>query len=335
MPELGDMMLAARYPTSGDEAGVIRVERIERPRPAAGEVLVEVAVSGVNPTDWKVRRSPPANAFPWVVPNQDGAGVIVEVGEDVPAERVGERVWLWLAQWRRPSGTAAQYVALPAERAVALPEGASFDLGAGLGVPALTADHCLFEDGPLAVGDRVLVQGGAGAVGHAAIELARLAGVCVAATVSNEKKAALATSAGAELVIDYTREDVASRLHEWSPDGVKRIIEVDLSRNIELDAKVIAQGGSIVVYAVQPEPARAPRELMAANARIQFMLLYTIPDDAKLAAVAHVTQALEAGALTELPATRFALADTAAAHEAVERGTVGKVLIDVRAADEP
>jgi NADPH2:quinone reductase len=330
MPELPDRMLAARYPTVGADSGVIRVERVARPEPQPGEVLVEVVASGVNPTDWKVRESPAGDAPPWVVPNQDGAGVIVAVGAGVARERVGERVWLWLAQWQRPSGTAAEYVALPAERAVALPDEASFDLGAGLGVPALTAHRCLFANGPLGPEDRVLVQGGAGAVGHAAIELARFAGARVVATVSSEEKASLATAAGAELVIDYTREDVADRVRGWCADGVRRIVEVDVSRNLELDAAVIGAGGAIVCYAVSPEPARMPRALMVANARIEFMLLYTIPDEAKLAGVEYVSRALAAGALSELPATRFGLEQTAAAHDAVERAAVGKVLIDVR-----
>lgn len=180
-------MRAARYPTEGPEVGVIRVETVPRPDPAPGEVLVEVAVSGVNPTDWKARGSggfASAAAMPWVIPNQDGAGTIVACGEGVAPERNGERVWLWQAQWLRPAGTAAEYVTVPADHAVPLPDSASFDLGAGLGIPAMTAHRCLFGPGPLEAGDSVLVQGGAGAVGHAAIQLAVHAGARVATTVS-------------------------------------------------------------------------------------------------------------------------------------------------------
>jgi NADPH:quinone reductase len=324
-------MLAARYPTSGQDAGTIRVERVARPEPGPGEVLVAVAVSGVNPTDWKARVTAASDAPAWVIPNQDGAGVVVAVGDGVADDRVGERVWLWQAQWQRASGTAAEYVALPAAQAVGLPEGASLDLGAGLGIPAMTAHRCLFADGPLGPADHVLVQGGAGAVGHAAIQLARRAGARVAATVSGPEKGALAAAAGAELVVDYRREDVAGRIGEWAPDGVARIVEVDLARNLEHDAALVAPGGAIVVYARTSEPIQPPWELMTANARIDFMLVYTMPDAAKRAAVDDITAALREGALSELPATRFPLVDTAAAHDAVQGGAVGKVLIDVGA----
>jgi NADPH:quinone reductase len=324
-------MLAARYPTSGQDAGTIRVERVARPEPGPGEVLVAVAVSGVNPTDWKARVTAASDAPAWVIPNQDGAGVVVAVGDGVADDRVGERVWLWQAQWQRASGTAAEYVALPAAQAVALPEGTSLDLGAGLGIPAMTAHRCLFADGPLGPADHVLVQGGAGAVGHAAIQLARRAGARVAATVSGPEKGALAAAAGAELVVDYRREDVAGRIREWAPDGVARIVEVDLARNLEHDAALVASGGAIVVYARTSEPIQPPWALMTANARIDFMLVYTMPDAAKRAAVDDITAALREGALSELPATRFPLVDTAAAHDAVQGGAVGKVLIDVGA----
>jgi NADPH2:quinone reductase len=327
--DLPDTMLAARYPTSGPDAGIIRVERVPRPSPGPGEVLVAVAVSGINPTDWKARGTGAGNGPAWVIPNQDGAGVIVSVGGGVADERIGERVWLWQAQWQRASGTAAEYVALPTAQAVALPEGVSVDLGAGLGIPAMTAHRCLFADGPLDPGDHVLVQGGAGAVGHAAIELARRAGARVAATVSGPEKGALAAAAGADPVIDYRREDVARRIRDWAPGGVARIIEVDLARNLEHDAAIVAPGGAIVVYAATTEPVRPPRELMVANASIEFMLVYTMPDDAKRAAVDDITAALREGALSEPPTTRFALAETAAAHDAVQSGAVGKVLIDV------
>jgi NADPH2:quinone reductase len=324
-----ETMLAARYPTSGPEAGKIRIERVARPEPAPGEVLVEVAVSGVNPTDWKARQSANSDRPAWVIPNHDGSGVIVGVGAGVPDERVGERVWLWQAQWQRLWGTAAEFVALPAAQAVALPDSASLDLGAGLGIPAMTAHRCLFADGPLGPSDHVLVHGGAGAVGHAAIELACRAGARVAATVSTPEKAALATKAGAELVVDYRREDVARRIRDWAPAGVIRIIEVDLASNLEHDALIVAPGGTIVVYARTGQPVAPPWALMAANARIEFMLVYTMPDDAKRAAVADITGALREGALSEAPATRFPLAETAAAHDAVQRGAIGKVLIDV------
>jgi len=326
-------MLAARYPTAGSDAGRIRIDRVPRPEPAAGEVLVEVRVSGVNPTDWKARTGGgmAAGDMPWVTPNQDGAGVILAVGDGVPEGRVSERVWLWQAQWQRAGGTAAEYVALPALQAVPLPDGTSFDLGAGLGIPAMTAHRCLFADGPLSGDDAVLVQGGAGAVGHATIELARRAGARVAATVSGPEKGALAAAAGADLVVDYRAEDVAARVRAWEPEGVHLIVEVDLARNLDVDAGVIAPGGTIVAYAVTSDAVVLPRALMRANAGIEFMLAYTMPGAAKELAITDITAALTERALTPLPATRFTLAQTAAAHDAVQSGVVGKILIDVSA----
>lgn len=330
-------MRAARYPTSGPEAGRLRVDVVERPEPAAGEVLVHVAVSGVNPTDWKARtnggpRTKVARpAWPWVVPHHDGAGVIVAVGDGVDQSRVGERVWLWQTQWLRPFGTAADYVALPSERAVKLPDEASFDLGAGLGIPAMTAHYCLFNDGDLGPSDHVLVHGGAGAVGRAAIELAKHAGAQVAATVSGPEKGQVAEASGADLVIDYRRDDVVERVRAWSPAGVARIIEVDLAGNIAIDAEVVAPGGTIMVYSSTQTPVRPPWTLSELHARIEFMLVYTIPGPAKLAAVARITAALAEGAMSPAPALRFVLDETQDAQDAVRTGVPGKVLVDLRA----
>jgi len=321
-------MRAARYPTA---TGVIEIVELPDPEPGAGEVLVRVHVSAVNPTDWKARLPGGVAAadFDRVIPNQDGAGEVVAVGDGVDPARVGERVWLWQAQWRRDHGTAAELVALPADQAVPLPATGSFDLGAGLGIPAMTAHRCLFADGPLE-GEAVLVHGGAGAVGHSAIELARWGGARVAATVSSPEKAELAAAAGAELVVDYRREDVAAAVRGWASDGVRRVVEVDVATNLEADAQLLADGGVVSSYAVAGAPVPLSRALMARNAALQFVLVYTMPEEAKRAAVSAITRALQEGALSELPPARFPLAETAAAHDARRGGAVGKVLIDIR-----
>jgi NADPH2:quinone reductase len=324
-----DTMLAARYATSGHDAG--RLEVVELPRPAAGpgEVLVRVAVAGVNPTDWKSRRrGGTTEGFDTVVPGQDGAGEIAAVGAGVDPRRVGERVWLWEGQWQRAQGTAAQWIALPEAQAVALPDGISLDQGAGLGIPAMTAHRCLFADGPV-VAARVLVHGGAGAVGHATIELARHAGAHVAATVSSEEKGRLAADAGAELVVDYRREDVVAAVRAWAPGGVTRIVDVDVVANLGVSAAGLAPDGAIVGYAVSRDPVTLGRELMVLNAVLRFVLVYTMPAGAKHAAVEAITEALRAGALSPLPATRFPLEQIEEAHDAVEAGVVGKVLVDL------
>jgi NADPH2:quinone reductase len=324
-------VLAACYPSAGPGAGRLELRELPEPEPGPGQVRVRVAVSGVNPTDWKARRHGGLAAVdaPYVVPNQDGAGVIDGVGDGVDPARIGERVWIWEGQWRRANGTAAQWIALPGEQAVPLPDKSSLDLGAGLGIPAMTAHRCLFSDGSLPDRAAVLVHGGAGAVGHAAIELARRGGAAVCATVSSRDKATLAAAAGAELVVDYRTEDVAAAVREWAPAGVARVVEVNLAQNIELDAQVLAPGGTVSAYSGAAGPLELPRSLTPLNARVEFVLVYTMPDAAKRAAIAAITDALDHDALTSLPVQRFALSDAEAAHDAVERGAVGKVLIDI------
>jgi NADPH:quinone reductase len=324
-------MRAAVYRSTGPANQVLRLEDLPTPEPGPGQVRVRLAVSGVNPTDWKSRSgaTPMASGAGFQVPNHDGAGVVDAVGPGVDAGRVGERVWLYLAAFGNPYGTAAEYAVVPQERAVPLPDGVEFDLGANLGVPALTAHRCLYADGPVA-GRTVLVAGGAGAVGHFTIELARAAGARVIATVSGPEKAALATAAGAHHVVNYRSGDPAAEIRAAAPDGVDRIVEVALADNLALDLAVAAPHASIVTYAADAkQPALPVRELMVRNLVLRFMLLYTVPPDALARAVADVTVALAAGALTPLPAHRFGLDDTAAAHDAVESGAVGKVLIDI------
>ncbi len=324
-------MLAARYRTSGSDAGTLEVAEVPRPQPSAGEVLVRVAVAGVNPSDWKSRRrGGTTEGHDFVIPGQDGAGEIVAVGEGVDRARVGETVWLFEGQWQRPGGTAAQWIALDASRAVKLPEGVSPAQGAGLGIPAMTAHRCLYADGPVA-GAAVLVHGGAGAVGHAAIELARHGGARVAATVSSDEKARLAAAAGAELVVNYRNEDVVDAIRGWMPDGVARVVDVDVVGNLEVDTKVAAPNGAIASYAVRPEPVLLGRELMVNNVTVRFVLVYSMPEQAKLTAVETIGAALRAGALTPLPETRFPLSEIEAAHDAVENGAVGKVLVELPA----
>lgn len=195
-------MRAALYESLGD-AGVLEVRELPTPSPQAGEVRVRMRVAGVNPTDWKARSPGPGKVMPfaYVVPGQDGAGVIDAVGPSVDPGRIGERVWVYFAAWQRQHGSAAEWLCLPAHQAVPLPDDASFDLGASIGIPALTAFHALFADGPID-GTTVLVAGGAGALGHFAIELARRAGAFVVTTVSSPEKAALAQAAGAHAVVN-------------------------------------------------------------------------------------------------------------------------------------
>jgi NADPH:quinone reductase len=335
-------MRAVVYSQTGGPDVLRLVERPAR-EPGLGEVRVKVRVSGVNPTDWKARRGAEL-PFPEVVPNQDGAGTIDAVGEGVPAGRVGERVWLWEAAWQRADGTAQEFVVIPGRQAVQLPDAVSFDSGASLGIPALTAHRCLTvsELGPRQLtpgalaGRIVLVAGGAGGVGHATIQLARWAGARVISTVSSDEKAELALAAGADHVVNYRTGDAPEEILRLAPDGVDVVAEVAPAANAALDAAVLAPNGTVAAYATDGGnhlELNVP-ELMSRNLRYQFLLVYTVPAAAKDQAVADVAAAVADGALSVgddagLPLHRFPLDKAADAHSAVERGAVGKVLIDV------
>jgi NADPH2:quinone reductase len=319
-------MKAALYRDMGQAAKVFEVEEVARPEPGPGEVLVRVHASGVNPTDYKARSGAvPRPIDQFQVPHQDGAGVIEAVGAGVDQARIGERVWLWLTAVGSCWGTAAEWTVLPARQAVALPDGASFELGASLGVPAMTAHVCLFADGPVN-GQTVLVAGGAGAVGHYAIELAKRAGAGVIATVSGPEKAALAEQAGADLVVNYRSPDAADQIKALGP--VDRVVEVALGANLELDLAVTRPHGTVVTYAAEPVNPELPvRACMTANLTLRFVLLYGVPMTALDQAAADITAALAAGELTGLPVHTFPLAEIATAHEAAEGGAVGKVIV--------
>lgn len=334
-------MKAITYTRNGPASVLAPAER-PLPVPGDGEVRVAVRVSGVNPTDWKSRQSRDPGGEQ--VPNQDGAGVVDAVGPGVPESRIGERVWLWEAAWQRLDGTAQEYVALPARNAVALPDHASFDLGASLGIPALTAHRALTlaEGGPSRLapgalaGRTVLVAGGAGAVGNAAIQLARWAGATVLSTVSSPEKAALAAAAGAHHVVDYRTQDAAAVIRGLAPDGVHTVVEVAPVANAALDLAVAAPDAVVAFYADEdgealPVPVRPS---MVRNLRWQGVLVYTVPRAVKDAAVAAVADAVADGALrvgaeAGLPLHRFPLERTADAHDAVQGRAVGKVLVDV------
>ncbi|MGH9104257.1 MAG: NADPH:quinone reductase [Acidimicrobiales bacterium] len=320
-------MKAALYREAGPSS-VLSVEEVPVPAPGPGEVLVRVACSGVNPTDWTSRSgatAPPPQELQ--VPHHDGSGVVAAVGEGVADRHVGERVWVYMAAHGNRWGTAAEYCLVPALRAVPLPGHASDELGASLGVPALTAAHCLGGHPEALDGASVLVAAGAGAVGHYAVELARYAGARVATTVSSEGKAELARAAGADLVVNYREPGAADELRAFAPQ-MARVVEVALGANLELDLAVSGPGTVIVVYASEAEDPVVPtRQMMAANATVHWMLLYRVTPGQLAAAVAWTSQAVAARALSALPVHRFPLDQVAAAQDAVEQHAVGKVLV--------
>ncbi len=343
---VASLMRSITYTTPGDSSVLSLVER-EVPEPAAGEVRVRIHVSGVNPTDWKSRTGASTVKIEPVetVPNQDGAGVVDAVGPDVVGLSVGDRVWLGISGWQRPlGGTAQDYTIALAERVFPLPDNADFDLGASLGVPAVTAHRALtvgelipnrLAPGSLS-GATVLVAGGAGAVGHAAIQLARWAGATVIATVSGDEKASLAAAAGAHHTINYRDSDAAAQVRAIAPEGVDHVVEVAAGANSPLNVAVVKERATIASYANDggASPTFDVGASMRLNLRYQWVLIYTMGAEAWRAAGDDIAAALKddalpVGATAGLPLHRFPLEQTAAAHDAVENNIVGKALIDV------
>ena len=338
-------MRSITYSQTGDP-DVLGLSDQPLPEPGPGEVRVRIHRSGVNPTDWKSRRGaePGQSIDPAQTPNQDGSGVVDAVGEGVGGALHGLPVWVFEAAFQRRWGTAADYALVSENRVALLPDGATFDLGASLGVPFVTAHRCLTvaEDGPTRLGPgtmqgrTVLVAGGAGAVGNAAIQLARWSDATIISTISSPHKAQLAAAAGADHLIDYRRQDVVSEVKKIVPGGVQHIVEVNPAHNAGIDAQILGLGGSVALYADDggDELTLPVRPSMVPNARWQFVLLYTAPAAAKARAVEDVgaallDRAIGVGEDHGLPLHHFPLEETAAAHAAVEQGAIGKVLIDV------
>jgi NADPH2:quinone reductase len=328
---MAELMRAAFYERQGAPHDVLQIGSLERPEPKPGEVRVRVYASGVNPSDTYGRAGSQAPmAFPRVVPHQDGAGEIDAIGDGVDAARIGERVWMYEATWNRPSGTAAEYTVVPAPRAVRLPDAISFDAGACLGIPALTAHRAVFADGPVQ-GQVVLVTGGAGAVGGAAIQLAKWGGAQVITTVSSDAKSREAQLLGADHILNYRTQDVVAEVRRLTNNGgVDRIVEVDFGGNLAVAQQVLKPFGTIASYASRgdPEPKVAFRPLMVKNVVVRPILVYTMPESAKASGAADVNRALQEGALEPRVGARLPLERIADAHASVERGAViGNVVI--------
>ena len=326
-------MIAASYDRQGPAQDVLVVGPAPDPAPGPGQVRVRVHVSAVNPSDTKGRSGfTGPMPFPRIIPHQDGAGVIDQVGDGVPASRVGERVWIYEAQRGRPGGTAATYTVIPAHQAVPLPDGVSFEVGACLGVPAMTAHRCLLADGPIE-GCTVLVQGGAGAVGTAAILLAKWCGARVITTVSRPEQAERVRAAGADIVLNRRTDPVAERVRDHAPEGVERIVDVGLCDNIGTDLECLAVNGVIAGYAADRADAALSFPFLRAmrqGATIRLVFVYAMPAAAHEHAARDINAALTAGAYHPHIGARYPLAEIAAAHDAQDSGSViGKVLITV------
>jgi len=326
-------MKAAFYERNGPADDVLQVGYMPMPAPSPGEVLVRVKASGVNPSDVKSRAGLRAKmTYPRVIPHSDGAGVIEAIGAGIDPARVGERVWLWNGQWQRPFGTAAEYVALPSIQASHLPDGVPYEAGACLGIPAMTAHRCVFADGPVA-GQTILVTGGAGAVGHYAIQLARWGGATVIATVSNAEKAAHAKAAGADRVVNYKSEDVVQAVKDFTNgQGADRAVEVEFGGNLQTTLACLKTNGTIAAYASSAvmEPKIPFYPMMFMGLTLRTVLVYILPEAARRQSIQDINQALVQGALVHAIAESYPLEKIAAAHKAVESGRmIGNVVVTI------
>lgn len=324
-------MRAVVITKTGPAAQVLSIRDVPTPEPRAGEVRVRIASSGINPSDVKRRGMAPVGSrleFPEIIPHSDGSGTIDLVGAGVSSQRVGERVWLYNAQWLRPFGTAAEYCVVPSAFAVPLPDNTDFAAAASLGIPALTAYHAIHLDGPV---DKMtlLVQGGAGAVGFYAIQFAKAAGATVIATVSSSEKASYARRAGADDVIDYKTEDRQARVGERTGGrGVDRIIEVDLAANAMSYPGLLAEYGKAVVYGSGAPAAHVPAAFIRWSTTLQFFIVYQLRAAERATAITAIDTMLRANRLDHGEIRRFPLECVVEAHEAVETGGIGNVVLE-------
>ena len=327
-------MRAAWFDHFGPADEVLKVAELETPKVEPGEVLVRLHTSAINPSDVKKR----AGSFPdlldggFVIPNSDGAGIIKAVGEGVDNKRVGERVWVYQAQFARRFGTAAEYVAIENDRAPMLPDNVDFDIGACLGIPAMTAHRCVFADGDVS-GQTLLITGGAGRVGQYAVQWASQAGANVIASASNEEDAAACTQAGADQVVNHRSDDfLAATLEANDGQAVDRIVDVEFGANLPVTTELLRVGGAIATYSSMqvPEPKLPFFKMMYKDITLRFVIVYAMPEPAKQHAVADITRALRADSLQHQVAASMPLDEIASGNELVETGSIrGSVILDI------
>ena len=326
-------MQAAWYETIGSADEVLQVGEIDNPSPGQGDVLVQMKTSGVNPSDVKTRAGARGELqFPKIIPHSDGGGVITAVGEGVSKDRIGERVWIWNGAFGRAYGTCAELISLPSNQAVSMPDSTSFETAACLGIPAATAFYGIFCDG--SVNDQnILITGGAGAVGHLGIQLAKWSGANVITTVSGDDKATAAKTAGADLVINYKTDDVIEAVNDFTKgDGVDRILEVEFGGNLSVSQHVIKNNGVIASYGsvAETNPPVPFYDLMFKGVTLNTYLIYIVPDSDRAKINEGITAALNDNALNPIIAESFPLPSIIDAHKAVEAGSViGNVIITI------
>ena len=326
-------MKAAWYEKTGDAADVLKVGELPDPSPGSNEVLISVKTSGINPSDVKTRAGARGDLqFSRIVPHSDGAGIIVDVGKNVDSNRIGERVWIWNAAYGRPNGTCAELISLPENQAVAMSDHVSFEAAACLGIPASTAYYGIFAEGSVQ-NKTLMITGGAGAVGFYGIQLAKWAGAKVISTVSSKEKFKIAEDAGADLILNYKKDNVVDSVLEFTKGyGVDRVLEVEFGGNIQINPKIINTNGTIAAYASMGniEPTLPFYDFMFKGIKINTFLIYSICQKDRKILIEGMTKALNENALKHLIGSSFSLDDIVGAHEEVESNkNVGNVIVTV------
>ena len=326
-------MQAAWYEAIGSAEEVLHVGKIDDPSPMEGEVLIEIKASGVNPSDVKTRAGARGELqFPQIIPHSDGGGIIVEVGEGVSEDRIGERVWIWNGAFGRAYGTCAELMALPSSQAVVMSEDVSFETAACLGIPASTAYYGVFSDGSVE-NQTILITGGAGAVGYLGIQLAKWSGANVISTVSSDDKATVAKAAGADLVVNYKTDDVIEAANDFTKGyGVDRILEVEFGGNLSVSEHVIKNNGIIAAYGsvAEANPSLPFYNLMFKGVKLNTYLIYIVPENDRVDINKGITSALSDNALTPIIAESFNLSEIINAHQSLEEDSViGNVVINI------
>ena len=326
-------MKAAWYEKTGDAADVLKVGELPDPSPGSNEVLISVKTSGINPSDVKTRSGARGELqFSRIVPHSDGAGIIVDVGKNVDSNRIGERVWIWNAAYGRPNGTCAELISLPENQAVAMSDHVSFEAAACLGIPASTAYYGIFAEGSVQ-NKTLMITGGAGAVGFYGIQLAKWAGAKVISTVSSKEKFKIAEDAGADLILNYKKDNVVDSVLEFTKgNGVDRVLEVEFGGNIQINPKIINTNGTIAAYASMGniEPTLPFYDFMFKGIKINTFLIYSICQKDRKILIEGMTKALNENALKHLIGSSFSLDDIVGAHEEVESNkNVGNIIVTV------
>ena len=326
-------MKAVWYTKTGNASDVLQIGELNDPMPVAGEVLVKIKASGINPSDVKIRAGARGELqFPRVIPHSDGGGEIVDVGEGVDKNRIGERVWIWNGAFGRADGTCAELISLPEFQAVKINNDVSYESAACMGIPASTAYYGLLANGPIK-DKTVLISGGAGAVGFYGIQIAKLSGANVITTISNDEKAEIANNAGADKVINYKNENVLEEIMKYTGnDGVDRILEVEFGGNLPINEKIIKPNGIISAYGsmAEMEPKLPFYNLMFKGVKIDTYLIYAIDQRLRKEIIEGLSKKLNANSLKHMVSQTFSIDDIVEAHEVMESGSIiGNIVIKI------